>query len=233
MSAATCVSDAELDQLLCNFLAGNPHARNELPRIYGARVRAQLKRRHPDLAARCLVEDAENRFWELLLRKSSGSFNPLRGRAWTYLGLILRTAVTDVYAENIGVGQTTRPKKQAGETKSELRLRLKRGWPQSLDHILDQAGETEGNSLYDRVADPMDEYAAIDDADEVAWRRCEAERIVALARKTEPTKIAPALEKIREGASLTEAAAACGAAWCTMRRRLDRWVNKQHVIVAA
>lgn len=88
---------SDLPGLLAGFLAGDPNAREALPRRIDAPIRRITKRLSPhDFPRRGLVDDVVSRTWELLLRRPEGSFDPTRGNALSYVETIVRTAVRDI-----------------------------------------------------------------------------------------------------------------------------------------
>lgn len=88
--------------LLCAFLAGEPTARDEFPRVVARDVeRLAAAIASHDLRRRQLICDIVGRTWELLLRRRPGSFDPERGTPLAYIATIVRTATRDVREQNV------------------------------------------------------------------------------------------------------------------------------------
>ena len=88
---------AGLDLLLRDFLAGDTLARDALPRDahrFLLTIARRIGRGLPDDVLGEVVSQA----LENLLRMRSGAFDPQRGSAGTFLGLVVRTAVRTIRA---------------------------------------------------------------------------------------------------------------------------------------
>jgi hypothetical protein len=101
---------AGLDLLLRDFIAGEPFARNAFPRDarrYLLTIARKMGRGLPDDILLEVVSQA----LESLLRMRPGAFDPQRGSAGTFLGLVVRTAVRTVRANYAPPGEVTRQRK--------------------------------------------------------------------------------------------------------------------------
>jgi hypothetical protein len=111
---------AGLDLLLREFIAGEPLARNAFPRDahrYLLTIARRIGRGLPD----DVLGEVVSQTLENLLRMRPGAFDPKRGSAGTFLGLVVRTAVRIVRANYAPPGEVTRQRmrRQQGEGDAE------------------------------------------------------------------------------------------------------------------
>ena len=217
-NANTCVP---CDTDLLAFLRGDPVARQELPERLKDYLLKRARSMSPALARQGLTEDIVQRLWQILLRKDSTRFDPGRGSARNYLDNILRTAITDVRASYTPPGHRTRPRRDAeGEMTEQPPV-------QSLDVPVEEQDFDGIFTLGDLVPNPRDEI-------EVAEAEIHAQWLLSFARETAPESVSTTLEVLyREDVTLTEAARATNLHRSTLRRKIDRWVNRFSDVLTA
>jgi hypothetical protein len=142
--------------------------------------------------------------YELLQKKDASRFDPSRASAYTYLRLMVLTAITDTYADYPVPGQTTRPRKEPGESSRDVRERLRSSAPLSLD-VVRPGEQGEGKApLGDLIQDPRDDFAVIEDYDAAA-------QTLHWIEETASTKLARAILLISyDGLTQQQAAVASG-----------------------
>jgi DNA-directed RNA polymerase specialized sigma24 family protein len=111
-----------LHDLLQAFLAGDPIARNTLPRVAERYLIVIVRRLDPALPED-LRGEVVNQALLNLLRQDAGSYRPARGSAGTFLGLMVRNALRQVRAMYAPPGQPTRRRqRKSGVSKPEAPL---------------------------------------------------------------------------------------------------------------
>jgi len=106
-------SHLKLDSLLRGFLAGNPVARDVLPRVAERYVLKIVRRIAADLPDDIHYEVVNQAFMNLTLQKPA-SYNPARGSAGTFLKLTVRNALRQVRATYAPPGHVTRVRRRKG-----------------------------------------------------------------------------------------------------------------------
>jgi DNA-directed RNA polymerase specialized sigma24 family protein len=200
-------ADADpLASLLTAFLKGDTQARTKLHSLLHKRL-AKFARR---LVPIHLAEDAVQRMWELLLRKSPDSFDLTRVSAVQYLILLLRTAARDVRAAETAPGQRTRTQRDLNGDFIESTPVL------SLDDTV-LSGDGEGGiTMHEVIGRPDDQFDALN-------ARSEAEWLLARAWQVEPGPVSHALELIYQtDFGVEEAAQRVGLSRFQLRRGINR-----------
>lgn len=214
--SAFCVSESEL----AAFLAGDQAVRASLPVKLNRALLNQSRRRAPDLAPD-IIEEVVQETWLELLTCSPGSFDPSRGTASAFLSLKLGNAITRVRASYTPPGQRTRAQRNdRGDWLSQTSA-------VSFDETLaEDAGEE--LTLHDIVAchRAAGSYANVIDCAESDW-------LLRKASASAEQEIVMALQLIATGDhDLTSTACLVGLHRSTLRRRIDRWVDRQQLRAA-
>ena len=100
-------------ELVVGFLAGDPQAREALPRDLGeplARIAGEVA---PDLKVRGLAADVVQEMFRILLTRPAGHYDPDRGSPWAYLRVMLLLAARGVREQEALPGTPRRPKRDA------------------------------------------------------------------------------------------------------------------------
>ena len=104
---------AQVAGLVVGFLAGDPYAREALPRETWADLLGIARRVAPDLEARGLADDVVSEVFRLLLSRPAGHYDPDRGDPWGYLREMVRLAARDVHDREAPAGTPRRPRRDA------------------------------------------------------------------------------------------------------------------------
>ena len=185
-------------KLVVGFLAGDPQAREALPRELGeplARIAGEVA---PDLKVRGLVADVVQEMLRILLTRPAGHYDPDRGSPWTYLRMMLLLAARGVREQEALPGTPRRPKRDSG------------GEPSIVIPPV---------PIQDSVV-PDDGIKYVEDL-VLSWT-VTAEFLGAVSGDV-PRWLRQALSLIVEGLTITETANAIGVSRFTLRRALCRW----------
>ena len=191
---------ARVTDLVVGFLAGDPYAREALPRETEADLLGIARRVAPDLAADGLADEVVSEAFRLLLSRPAGHYDPGRGDPWGYLREMVRLAARNVHDEEAPAGTPRRPRRDAeGEVVPVL-------LPVPLE---------EGHEAGD-VAEGFE--------DRVLGAIIAASFIVAVPAEA-PAWLSMALSMAVEGLSVTETADALQVSRFQLRRALNRWAR--------
>ena len=185
-------------ELVVGFLAGDPQAREALPRELGeplARIAGEVA---PDLKVRGLAADVVQEMLRILLTRPAGHYDPGRGSPWTYLRMMLLLAARGVREQEALPGTARRPKRDAG------------GEPGIVIPPV---------PIQDAVV-PDDGIEHVEDL-VLSWS-VTAEFLGAVSADA-PGWLRRALSLIVEGLTITETANAIEVSRFTLRRALYRW----------
>lgn len=191
---------ARVAVLVVGFLAGDPYAREALPRETWADLLGIARRVAPDLEARGLADDVVSEVFRLLLSRPAGHYDPDRGHPWGYLREMVRLAARDVHGREAPAGTPRRPRRGAEDEVDPAPL------PVPLE-----AGQAAGDAAQgfeDRVLGAIMAASFIDavPAEAPAW-------------------LSAALSLAVDGLSVTEAADALQVSRFQLRRALNRWAQ--------
>lgn len=186
--------------LVIGFLAGDPHAREALPRETWADLLGIARRVAPDLAARGLADDVVTEAFRLLLSRPAGHYDPDRGDPWGYLRAMVRLAARDVHDREAPAGIPRRPRRDSEGEMDPAPLPV----PFEEGHTAAEAG----TGFEDRVLGAVMVASFIDavPAEAPAW-------------------LSQALSLAAEGLSLTEAADAVQVSRFQLRRAMNHWAR--------
>ena len=199
-------------RLLRDFLAGNPEARDVLPRRLHPYLLWLAGRLAPDLAEQDLTEDVVQRTWELLLRRGKLDYDHRVCGPMTYLRTIMWTAVRDVRAEHAPPGHRTR----RYADKRPVRLRLEPD-----DQVKRHGYKSRKSIPVELLVDPRDYPREVE-------LRIEAVDLIDLAARTASRTVLRALAGIYLlGYRLGEVSRVLGIPASTLRRQIDEWVDDQ------
>jgi hypothetical protein len=185
-------------KLVIGFLAGDPQAREALPRDLGeplARIAGEVA---PDLKVRGLAADVVQEMLRILLTRPAGHYDPGRGSPWAYLRVMLLLAARGVREQEALPGTPRRPKRDSG------------GEPSIVIPPV---------PIQDAVV-PDDGIKYVEDL-VLSWT-VTAEFLGAVSGDV-PRWLRQALSLIVEGLTITETANAIGVSRFTLRRALCRW----------
>ena len=198
MSAPAQNRRARISGLVVGFLAGDPCAREELPRETRADLIGIARHVAPDLEARGLDDDVLSEVFRLLLSRPAGHYDPGRGDPWGYMRQIVRLAARDVRDREAPAGVPRRPRRDAEGKAVAAPL------PVPFESV--EAAEGMDGDFEDRVLSAVMAASFIDavPAEAPAW-------------------LSAALSLAVEGLSLTETADALEVSRFQLRRALNRW----------
>jgi DNA-directed RNA polymerase specialized sigma24 family protein len=100
-------------ELIVGFLAGDPQAREALPRDLGDLLTKIAGEVAPDLKVRGLAADVVQEMFRILLTRPAGHYDPDRGSPWAYLRVMLQLAARGVREQEAVAGTPRRPKRDA------------------------------------------------------------------------------------------------------------------------
>jgi DNA-directed RNA polymerase specialized sigma24 family protein len=188
---------ARVAVLVVGFLAGDPYAREALPRETGADLLGIARRVAPDLEARGLADDVVSEMFRLLLSRPAGHYDPDRGDPWGYLREMVRLAARDVHDREAPAG-TPRRHAEGEADPAPLPVPLEAG----------QAAGDAAEGFEARVLGAIMAASVIDavPAEAPAW-------------------LSAALSLAVEGLSVTETADALQVSRFQLRRALNRWAQ--------
>ena len=192
----------QLTSVVAGFLAGDPQAREFLPRNFGEQFLKIAGDVAPDLKTRGLAEDIVQEMYQLLLTRPIGHYDPGRGGPWAYLRCMARLAARDVRAKESPAGAPRRPKRDAdGGFGSVLP-------PLPFDELL----------VLDSVAE---------DPEDLALAGVAATALIGAIPAEAPGWLPMALALVADGLSVTETAGALEISRFALRRALTRWAVPQ------
>lgn len=200
MSNAAQNRRSEVAVLVVGFLAGDPSAREALPREVRPDLLRIARRVAPDLEVRGLDDDVVSEAFRLLLSRPAGHYDPDRGDPWGYLREIVRLAARDVHDREAPAGMPRRPRGEAGGTAASVLL------PVQFEPDRDAGEATEG--FEDHLLGAIMAASFIDavPAEAPAW-------------------LSAALSLTVEGLSVTETADALQVSRFQLRRALNHWAR--------
>jgi DNA-directed RNA polymerase specialized sigma24 family protein len=199
---------AILHELLQAFLAGDPVARNTLPRVAERYLTVIVRRLDPALPED-LRGEVVNQALLNLLRQDSESYHPGRGSAGTFLGLMVRNSLRQVRAMYAPPGQPkrVRERKDASPKQKAVLVTITAQPPED---VVDRP---------ESIA--PDEIAALE-------ARLDVEAILERA----PSDVAEGLRRVYlEDQAMQDAAEAMGVSRFVLTRKLARFA--EHVRAAA
>jgi hypothetical protein len=211
---------AGLDPLLRDFIVGEPLARNAFPRDahrYLLTIARRIGRGLPDDVLVEVVSQA----LENLLRMRPGAFDPQRGSAGTFLGLVVRTAVRTVRANYAPPGEVTRQRKrrQPGEGDAETAVASADEPP---------TDETQAGVVWidqDQEAEPAVFDIEAVDPKNTAWL-IEVRHDVRILLQRAPRLVAEGLVRVHAcGDGLGEVAADFGVSRFVLNRQINRYLR--------
>jgi DNA-directed RNA polymerase specialized sigma24 family protein len=188
----------QIGRLVASFLAGDPQARECLPRYLGERLLKIVGAVAPDLKTRGLAEDVVQEMFQLLLTRPAGHYDAERGGPWAYLRTMICLAARDIRAKESPAGVPRRLKRNKdGEFYSVLP-------PLSLD-------ETVATGY------------VVEDFEDSALARIVTAALIEAIPSEAPAWLPMALSLVVEGMTVTETADALRISRFALRRALRHW----------
>jgi len=185
-------------ELVVGFLAGDPQAREVLPRDLAEPLERIVGEVAPDLKVRGLAADVVQEMFRILLTRPAGHYDPDRASPWAYLRVMLLLSARGIREQEAVAGTPRRPKRDADGRPGIVIP------PVPIQDAL--------------VPDDGIEYVE----DLVLSRIVIAEFLGALSDDA-PVWLRRALSLVVEGLTITETAKAVGVSRFALRRALRNW----------
>lgn len=210
---------AGLDLLLRDFLAGDTRARNALPRDahrFLLTIARRIGRGLPD----DVLGEVVNQALEYLLRMRAGAFDPQRGSAGTFLGLVVRTAVRTVRANYAPPGEVTRQRKP----RQSIGADVETASAPTDEMPADEAPAGEAEIEQDQEADAVAFDIEAVDPQNAAWL-IEVRHDVRSLLQRAPPLVAAGLVRVHAfGDGLGEVALELGVSRFALNRQINRYL---------
>jgi hypothetical protein len=188
----------QIGSVVAGFLAGDPQARESLPRDLREKLLKIAGEVAPDLKARGLAEDVMQEMFQLLLTRPADHYDPERGSPWAYLRTMVWLAARDIRAKESPAGVPRRPRRnEDGGFDSVQR-------PLPLD-------------------DTLATGCVVEDPEERALAGIGAAALIGAIPAEAPAWLPRALSLAVEGMPVTEPAGALRISRFALRRALRHW----------